>query len=160
MSFEIAVILNMAHKVLNDNLFNIYEIHNLKVYHRQISKQKIFKYNLQHLHFFHKSRLLSAFFCKGSIIHNDNFFHTYAFHTLTVFNISFHIEKLIFIHYILLFFRFYHSYILQLTPKINRAYIYRYGIIEGTNEDNIVLFFSGIVFRMNVAKDLYQARGS
>lgn len=56
MFFDIVELLNKVRKVLNDNLFSIYEIHNLRAFHKRISKQKTFKYNQQRLNFYHNSR--------------------------------------------------------------------------------------------------------
>lgn len=49
-------LLNMAHKVLNGNLFSIYDIRNLKAFHKKISRQNSFKYNQLRLHFYRNNR--------------------------------------------------------------------------------------------------------
>ena len=88
-----------VHKAHHDSLFHIYENHITKVFNRRINKHKHSRYNQQHLHFYHNNSLLNVFSYKDSIIHYDNFFHIYAFHILTLFNIFCHIETLLFLSY-------------------------------------------------------------
>lgn len=109
--FVIMASFDMIHMVLHDNLFSIYDIHNLIVYHTRINKRKLIEYNQLHLNFSHNNKKLDVSSCMGNIIHSDSFSNIYAFHILTLFRIVYHIGMQLFIHCISPFFKFYHSYI-------------------------------------------------
>lgn len=90
----------------------------------------------------------------GSISHNGNFFSIYVFSILIFFHIFYHIEILLFIHYISPFFMSSRNYILSQSLHTNKACIFHYGTIKDINEYNKFLFFFDIVFHRNVARDL------
>lgn len=75
-------------------------MNNLVVFHRLISKQKIFTNNLPHLHFYRNSITQDAFFYMANNLHYDSFFNICACYNLRIFHISSRIEKQLFLNYI------------------------------------------------------------
>lgn len=144
----------MVRMVPRGNLFSIYGNRSSAVYHKLIRMHMMFGRIPLHRHFCRSSKKLNVFSCKGSIIHNDSFFNICVCRKLMFFRIFFHIGKLICPHCISPFSQFYHSCIWLFLLISSKVDISHYDTTEDINEDNIDLFFFGMVYHKSVARDL------
>lgn len=125
----------------HDNSIDMYEIRNSIFCHKFPHKNKTFRYNQQHLHFYHNNMLPYASFYMVSTLHDDNFFNICAWSNSIFFNIFYHIGKPVFTRYILQSYCFYHTRKLLRFLHGHTAYISLYGKVEDIDEGNTVPFF-------------------
>jgi hypothetical protein len=96
------------HIIHYDIYLHIYDIHSSKFFYKSIHKNMLLHCSLRHRFLYHNNSLpFFSFYRVGKDLH-DNFFNIYVCYSSIFSRISYHIEKQLFLSYILPFFDFFH----------------------------------------------------